>query len=195
MADLPYGFAVRVPDSWYAFDVARAGRTGDLARLVDARVAAAPELAPHRPVLLKTLREAAAVAARHGALFGAVMTDHVENAGTVLATLLALHTPGRAGDTVETIASGVTAVPPRPGTPAWREVSIVELAAGRAVRVRGVETGDLDSVTMQTLVPIPGGHGVLDLVLTSPHPSLAEPMLDLFDAISATLAWSGPEGE
>ncbi|TYB69893.1 hypothetical protein FXF51_06990 [Nonomuraea sp. PA05] len=198
MADLPFGFTVRVPDSWYEFDVWRAGRTGDLARLVDARVAATPELAPHRAVLLKVLREVAELATRHGAVFGAAMTDHLEDAGTVLATLMVLHTRGRSdpgGNTVEAIASGVVAVPPTPGTPGWRAVEIVELDAGRAVRVAGVETGELDSVVMQTLIPVPGGHGVLDLVLTSPHLSLAEPMLDLFDAISATLAWSGPQGE
>jgi hypothetical protein len=198
MADLPFGFTLRVPDSWYEFDVWRAGRTGDLARLVDARVAATPELAPHRSVLLKVLREVADLAARHGAVFGAAMTDHVEDAGTVLASLMVLHTRGRSdpeGNTVEAIASGIVAVPPTPGTPAWRGVEIVELDAGRAVRVTGVETGELDSVVMQTLIPVPGGHGVLDLVLTSPHHSLAEPMLDLFDAISATLAWSDPQGE
>ncbi|MEV4088390.1 hypothetical protein AB0J43_49840 [Nonomuraea fuscirosea] len=196
MADLPFGFTVRVPESWYALDVWRAGRTGDLARLVDARVAAEPVLAPHRPVLLKVLREVADVAARNGAVFGAAMTDHVEDVGTVLATLMVLHTQGRAGgDTVEEIAAGVVAVPPTPGTPVWRDVGIVELAAGRAVRVTGVEPGEIDSVVMQTLVPVPGGHGVLDLVIASPHLSLTEPMLDLFDAISATLAWSDPEGE
>ncbi|MEV5895683.1 hypothetical protein [Nonomuraea fuscirosea] len=196
MADLPFGFTVRVPESWYEFDVWRAGRTGDLARLVDARVAAEPVLAPHRPVLLKVLREVADVAARHGAVFGAAMTDHVEDVGTVLATLMVLHTQGRAeGDTVEEIAAGVVAVPPTPGTPVWRDVEIVELAAGRAVRVTGVEPGEIASVVMQTLVPVPGGHGVLDLVIASPHLSLTEPMLDLFDAISATLAWSDPEGE
>jgi hypothetical protein len=196
MADLPFGFSVRVPESWYEFDVWRAGRTGDLARLVDARVAAAPELAPHRPVLLKTLREIAELAGRRGAVFGAAMTDHVEDAGTVLATLMVLHTEGApdpAANTVEAIASGVVAVPPGDATAAWRDVRIVEIAAGRAVRVAGVEAGEIDAVTMQTLVPVPGRPGVLDLVLTSPHPSLAEPMLDLFDAISATLAWSGPE--
>ncbi|UBU14151.1 hypothetical protein [Nonomuraea gerenzanensis] len=198
MADLPFGFTVRVPDSWYEFDVWRAGRTGDLARLVDARVAATPELAPHRSLLLKVLREVADLAARHGAVFGAAMTDHVEDAGTVLATLMVLHTRGRPDpedNTVEAIASGVVTLPPTPGTPAWRAVEIVELDAGRAVRVTGVESGELDSVVMQTLIPVPGGHGVLDLVLTSPHLSLAEPMLDLFDAISATLAWSDPRGE
>ncbi|MEV0165165.1 hypothetical protein [Nonomuraea fuscirosea] len=196
MADLPFGFTVRVPESWYEFDVWRAGRTGDLARLVDARVAAEPVLAPHRPVLLKVLREVADVAAGNGAVFGAAMTDHVEDVGTVLATLMVLHTQGRAeGDTVEEIAAGVVAVPPTPGTPVWRDVGIVGLAAGRAVRVTGVEPGEIDSVVMQTLVPVPGGHGVLDLVIASPHLSLTEPMLDLFDAISATLAWSDPKGE
>ncbi|MFI7705831.1 hypothetical protein [Nonomuraea sp. NPDC049480] len=198
MADLPFGFTVRVPESWYAFDTWRAGRTGDLARLVDARVSAAPELAPHRSVLVKVLREVADLAGRRGAVFGAAMTDHVEDVGTVLATLMVLHTPGSpdpAGNTVEAIASGIIAIPPRQGTPAWRDVEIVEVDAGRAVRVTGVEAGEIEAVTMQTLIPVPGGHGVLDLVLTSPHLSLTEPMLDLFDAISATLAWSDPEGE
>ncbi|MFB4283348.1 MULTISPECIES: hypothetical protein [unclassified Nonomuraea] len=198
MADLPFGFTVRVPESWYEFDVWRAGRTGDLARLVDARVAAEPALAPHRSLLIKVLREVADLAARHGAVFGAAMTDHVDDVGTVLATLMALHTRGRADpedNTVEAIAAGVGTIPPQPGTPAWRDVEIVELDAGRAVRVTGVESGELESVVMQTLIPVPGGHGVLDLVLASPHLILAEPMLDLFDAISATLAWSGPQGE
>lgn len=196
MADLPFGFTVRVPASWYEFDVWRAGRTGDLARLVDARVRAAPALAPHRAVLLKVLREIADLAARHGAVFGAAMTDHLEDVGTVLATLMVLHTDGLPGaNTVEEIAAGIVAVPPAPGTPAWRGVEIVELEAGRAVRVTGIESGELESVVTQTLIPVPGGHGVLDLVLTSPHLGLAEPMLDLFDAISATLAWSDPQGE
>ncbi|MCK2214918.1 hypothetical protein MF672_014150 [Actinomadura sp. ATCC 31491] len=187
MAEPPFGFTVRVPDTWYAFDVLRAGRTGDLARLVDARVAAAPELAPHRPLLLKVLREVADLAARRGAVFCAAMTDHGAG-GAVLATLMALRTPGPqdpAGATPEAIAAGL----------AGRGAELVELDAGRAVRVADVRTGgagEPGAVTMQTLVPVPGGHGVLDLVLTSPHPELAEPLLDLFDAISATLAWSDP---
>ncbi|WP_336212110.1 hypothetical protein [Nonomuraea sp. LPB2021202275-12-8] len=190
MAELPFGFTVRVPDSWYEFDVWRAGRTADLARAVDARIAAAPSLAPHRPVLLKLLREVAELAGRHGAVFAATMTDHEEDAGTVLATLMAFHTPGHpdpAGNTVEAIAADVVAIPPRDGTHVWRDVRIVDGPAGRAVRVSGVETG---AVVMHTLVPAPGGDGVLDLVLTSPQLDLTEPMLDLFDAISATLAWS-----
>ncbi|NRQ31448.1 hypothetical protein HII36_06280 [Nonomuraea sp. NN258] len=180
MTGLPFGFTVRVPDSWYRFEVARAG---ELAGLVDARIEAVPALRPHRDALVRALRAVAGLAARHGALLGAAMTGRrlcVE--GPVMATLMVLHTSGRLdldGDVIEAIAAT---------GPAGRTVRLVELPAGRAVRVSGTS----DVVFAQTLIPIPGGHGVLDLVLTSPHASLAEPMLDLFDAISATLAWSEP---
>lgn len=188
----PIGFELRVPESWWEFDVWRATRTGDLARLVDARTAETPELAPHRGVLLKLLRNAADYAERNGARFCAVATDAVEDAGMLIATAMVFQSDPAtdpAENTVEGIAGQITAT-------AGRRVEIVEIPAGRAVRVRGVEPADMgdgrsvDSVVMQTLIPIPGGHGVLDVVLTSPQTQLAEPMLDLFDAISGTLAWS-----
>jgi hypothetical protein len=65
------------------------------------------------------------------------------------------------------------------------------------VRLSGVEVTDLgdgrwlDSVVMQTLVPLPDGRQVLNVVLTSPQVQLAESLLDLFDAISGTLAFTG----
>jgi hypothetical protein len=91
-------------------------------------------------------------------------------------------------------------VPRSAGSPDWREVTVVEMAAGRAVRVRGVSTTrstdgtvELAMVSMHTLIPVPGGEGGLNIVLTSPQTSLADPLMDLFDAISSTLAWeAGP---
>lgn len=186
MTDLPFGLSLRIPRSWYEFDVERATRTAEVSRLVDTRVAAEPALAPHRSDLIKALREVAELALRQGAVFCAVMTDE-----QLLATLMVFHTPGMPdGNTVETIAAGVVASPPQKDGPAWRAVRIVELATGPAVRVTGVDSHDFDSVVMHTLLPGPDGDGVVDLVLASPHVGLTEPMLDLFDAISATLAWS-----
>jgi len=46
------------------------------------------------------------------------------------------------------------------------------------------------SVVLHTLIPVPGGDGVLNVVLASPQPQLSEPMLDLFRAISETFAWA-----
>jgi len=194
----PSGFSLRVPDSWYEFDIWRATRTGDLARLVDARIAQTPELAPGRARLLRLLREAAADAERNGAVFCAVMADPVEDAGHLVASVTVFQTggaPDPAGNTVEAIAAQVTSVPNTDASPQWRQVEIVELPAGRAVRVRGVEMiaragkPAAACVMMQTLIPLPGGAGVLNVVLSSPQPALADQLLDLFEVISATLSW------
>jgi len=196
---LPHGFTLRLPPSWVEFDVWRATRTGDLGRVLDGHIARTPEVAPHRGVLLRLLREVAADAERKGALFCAVMLEPADDAAMLVASLMVLRTAGAsdpAGNTVEVIAGQVSAIAPSDGSPVWRNVEPVELPAGRAVRVRGVETvslGDREPVAcavMQTLLPVPGGKGVLNVVCTSPQVQLAEPMLDLFDAISGTLAWS-----
>ncbi len=190
-------FTVRVPPSWWEFDVWRATRTGDLARHVDARIADQPMLRARRGPLLRALREAAADAERHGALMCAVMGELV--ADDVLAgVLMAVQThgsPDRSDNTPEAIAGQITATSQQAGSPYWRQVTLLDLPAGRAVRLRGIEAVTMggrvsDCVVMHTLMPFPGGEGLLDVVLTSPQTKLAEPMLDLFDAISATLTWS-----
>ncbi|MBL7496586.1 hypothetical protein I6A84_19525 [Frankia sp. CNm7] len=199
-------FTLRVPDSWFEFDVWRATRTGDLARLVDARTAKYPRLRPYRAALLKLLREVAERAERQGAVYCATATADESGAGDLLATLLVFHTHGGddpAENTVAAIAARVSAVAPgQPGEP-WRSVEIVTIPAGEAVRIRGVERGviggagaaaTIDTVTTQTLVPVPGGEhgaeGVLNVVLTSPHLGLVDELFDLFEAISDTLAWT-----
>jgi hypothetical protein len=194
----PSGFTLRVPDSWYEFDVWRATRTGDLARRLDARIAETPGLARYRRPLLKMLREAGREADRQGALFCAVMLEPVEDAGRLVATAMVFQTdgaPDRRENTVDTIAGQVSAQAPAEGSPAWRQVEVVEIPAGRAVRLRGVDAADPDlgrpdGVVMQTLLPIPDDGGVVNVVLTSPQVSLAEPMLELFAAISDTFAWT-----
>jgi hypothetical protein len=199
----PAGFVLRVPESWLEFDIWRATRTGDLARLIDSRIAESPALAPQRGALLKALRQAAGDAERQGAVFCAVMGELVEDAGMLAATAMVFHTEGApdpADNTVEAIAGQVTAVAPSPGSPHWRRVEIVEIPAGRAVRVQGIEAigadgRGIDCVLAQTLIPVPGdsgvlNNGVLNIALTSPQVELADAMLNLFDAISSTLDWS-----
>lgn len=191
-------FTIRVPESWYEFDVWRATRTGDLPRQVDARIAGQPALRRRRGPLLRALRAAAADAERHGALTCAVMGEQVDDDGVLAAVLMAVQTRGSddpAENTPEAIAGRITATPQRPGSPHWRRIALLDLPAGPAVRVRGVEAvisggRSRDCVVMHTLTPFPDGAGVLDVVLTSPQSHLAEPMFDLFDAISGTLAWS-----
>ncbi|ONH26368.1 hypothetical protein [Pseudofrankia asymbiotica] len=156
-------FTLRVPDSWFEFDVWRATRTGDLSRLVDARIAKYPRLRPHRATLLTLLRELAERAERQGAVYGATATQDEEGTGGLVATLLVFHTPGAddpAGNTVTAIASQVSATARTESGEPWRTVEIVTIPAGEAVRVQGVERHLVDgvpfeTVTMQTLVPVP----------------------------------------
>lgn len=200
----PAGFTLRVPESWVEFDVWRATRSSLIKRLLDERLAQLPELRRHRGVLSKLLREMAEDAERQGAVFCAAMLDTVGDAGVLAATLLVFHTDGAAdGDdnTVERIAGQVSAYAPSEPSPAWRRVEIVELPAGRAVRVQGVEVDvapdrpPIEGVVMQTLLPVPGRAGVLNVVLSSPQTAITEPMLDLFGAITETLAWSSSATE
>jgi hypothetical protein len=195
-------FSLRIPETWFEFDVWRATRTGDLTRMVDRRLAEIPELRPQRSVILRGLRQLAAEAERRGAVYCAAAADRVGDDGTMLASMMVFSTQGMPEpglNTVEGIAAQITAVPRSAGSPDWREVSVIETAAGRAVRVRAVATQSTDgtdalsTVSMHTLIPIPGGAGLLNVVLTSPQLSLADGLLDLFDAISSTLAWeAGP---
>ena len=64
-----------------------------------------------------------------------------------VATAMVFHTDGAADpreNTVDAIAGQVSAQAPAEGSPEWREVEIVEIPAGRAVRLRGVEYADPD---------------------------------------------------
>jgi hypothetical protein len=194
----PHPFTLRVPPSWFEFDIWRATRTGDLARLVDGRIAADPRLRPWRAALLKALRAAAEQAERQGAVMCAAMSDPFGADGMLTAVLTVIRTSGDpelGGNTVEAIAARITAGTGIDGPTDRRQVTIVDLADGPAVRVAGVETVHLDgrpvpSVVLHTLIPVPGGDGVLNVVLASPQPQLSEPMLDLFRAISETFAWA-----
>jgi hypothetical protein len=199
----PIGFTLRVPPRWYEFDVWRATRSRELARLVDARIAEQPALAARRAGVLRFLRDVAGDAERHGAVYCAAMAEPVQGGGHLLASCTVLQTPGpadRAERTVESIAAGITAVAGSPESSAWRGVQLLSLAAGPAVRVREVATVDTGGavpqcVAMHTLLPHPDGGGVVDVVLASPQVHLAEAMLDVFDAISGTFAWLPPDAE
>jgi hypothetical protein len=205
VTERPHGFTLRVPPSWFEFDVWRATRTGDLSRLIDSAIEAHPELAPQRRTLIRLLKEVAGDAERRGAVFCAAMLDPVGDEDMLVATVMAFHTSGALdpeGNTADEIASQITAIAPDDGSSAWRRVETVDLPAGRAVSLQGVEQVDLgvrgrepvDCVVRQTLVPIPDGQGVLNVVCTSPQVQLAEPMLDLFDAITKTLTWLPSQG-
>ncbi|MFF8934853.1 hypothetical protein ACF08O_09035 [Streptomyces paradoxus] len=70
----------------------------------------------------------------------------------------------------------------QPDSPGRRQVSVVELAAGAAVRV-------LDATTLGVHVLMPGGAGYLTLSFSAPLSGMSGPMERLCDAISGSLRW------
>lgn len=200
----PPRFGLRVPNTWVGFDVTSALRSGFLIRAVDERIREFPELRPQRRKLIAALETLVRHAQEQGAVYCAAAAEDLGEDGSLLASLAVISTEGMpepALNTVEAIAAQLPVIPrPDDGHGEWREVSILQLEAGRAVRVRGLTTLTLEAgeesvqiVTMQTLLPIPGTDDILNVVLTSPHVNSIDPLLDLFDAISGTLTWeAGP---
>jgi len=68
------------------------------------------------------------------------------------------------------------------GAGAGREVGVVDLPAGRAVRVVGPTSLDFHVV-------LPGGTGYLTLSFSAPIVGMAGPMLRLCEAIAGSLHW------
>lgn len=200
----PSRISLRVPPNWVQFDIHRAVRTGDLTRIVDEHLKKLPALKPHRRGILKALRRLADEAESAGAVLCAAAVDEAGDAGALLATLAVFITEGMpepALNTVPAIAAQITATPraegAEPGSePDWREVRIVDIPAGQAVRTRSLTTLRSDTagegvriVSMETLLPLPGSDRILNVVLTSPQPQLTDELLDLFDLITETLSW------
>ena len=63
------GFRIKVPESWWEFDVRPESRDDSIHHMVTERLRAHPELAPHRDTYISFLRKAAADAWKSGALY------------------------------------------------------------------------------------------------------------------------------
>lgn len=193
-----------MPTTWVGFDVSTALRSGYLIRAVDERIRDFPELRSQRRLIIAAMEALVERARDQGALYCAAAAEDLGDDGSLLASLAVFTTEGMpepALNTVEAIAAQLPTTPrPDDGDGDWREVRLVDLDAGRAVRVQGISTLRSDEnevavqiVTMQTIIPTPGSDGILNIVLTSPQASSVDPLLELFDAISGTLTWeAGP---
>lgn len=198
------GVSIAVPASWVELDLRPATREEALRELVQARVREVPELREHRTVLAQTLQRFARNAWDSGAVYCAVLADGDPDLGLISAavTVSVVRSPLVAGDSdVADEAASVEALlePLTPRAAAgpydtWREVAAVPLPdGGSGARAWGVEDVELPDgmglarvVLMQTFVPAPGGRVVL-VSCSSPALALAAELLDLFDAITATL--------
>lgn len=204
--DSGYGYAIRVPGSWFEVDVRPATRAASAADLVGRRITDLPELRERRADIVRLVRKQAAAAWDAGAVYCAVMAEPVAD-GLLPACVTVSFLPGPADassdapDRLSPLMSTLSAKAARREGDPWTKVTTVDLPeAGAAARSFGVEdVEDPDSgagrgparsvrvVTMQTYVPIPDVNRVAVVTCSSPAVEVAPALLDVFDAITGTL--------
>ncbi|MFF0808480.1 hypothetical protein [Streptomyces albogriseolus] len=197
------GFRIKVPESWWEFDVRPESRDGSIHRMVSERVRAHPELEPHRDTFVSFLRKAAADAWKSGALYCGCMAESFGGDTPITGSVTVSLVGGRTskGDPLPTDPEAVTAQlavkEARREGDSWRKVTTVDIpGVGPAARTYGIEDvpvpGDelgrtIRAVLMQTFIPVPGQEGKVALVAGSSQVlDLAESFFDIFDAITST---------
>jgi hypothetical protein len=167
---------------------------------VDDRVRDVPELRPHRATIVRLLRSAARDAWSSGARYCASLVDPTDD-GPVTASVTVSVVTGPLGVRpddpayVEALRHPLTIKAAKDADDTWREVAPVDVSGtGSAVRAWGVTDDELPEdvgwvrvVQMLQFAPIPGVNKVVLVSCASPVLALAEPLLDVFDAICGTL--------
>ncbi|MFJ4920135.1 hypothetical protein [Streptomyces sp. NPDC088725] len=195
------GFRIKVPESWWEFDVRPETRDDSIHRMVRERIRQRPELEPYRDVFTDFLRKAAREAWQSGALYCGCMAEAFGGdtpiTGSVTVSLVGART--QSGEVLPTDpAAIVRQLSVREGKregDAWRKVATVDIPeVGTAARTYGVEdieipgdTRTIRAVLMQTFIPVPGLEGKVALVSGSSQVlDLADSFFDMFDAITST---------
>lgn len=194
------GFSLTVPENWWEFDIHPASRDDTIRTLVNERIKATPELAPHRKALVAFLRQAAREAYDSGAVYCGCMAENFDSVpllAQVTVSAVGARTPE--GELLPTdpalIAASLTEKVARRETDTWRKVSAVTIPqVGLAARTHGIEdvqvpgdTRTVRVVLMQTFIPFPGDERKVALVsASSPVLDLAESFFDVFDAVTST---------
>lgn len=202
------GFRIKVPESWWEFDVRPESRDDSIRRMVSERVAQRPELAPYRDTYVAFLQKAAADAWKSGAMYCGCMAESFGGdtpiTGSVTVSLVGGRT--REGAPLSTdpsaVAAGLAVKEAKKEGDSWRKVTTVDIpGVGPAARTYGIEDiavpGDalnrtIRAVLMQTFIPVPGQDGKVALVAGSSQVlDLADSFFDIFDAITSTFRFVG----
>ncbi|MEV0639668.1 hypothetical protein AB0I77_32980 [Streptomyces sp. NPDC050619] len=202
------GFLIKVPESWWEFDVRPESRDDSIRRMVTERVRQRPELAQYRDTYIAFLRKAAADAWKSGALYCGCMAESFGGdtpiTGSVTVSLVGGRT--RDGEPLSTdpaaMAGTLAAKEAKKEGDAWRKVTTVDIpGVGQAARTYGIEdiavpddslNRTVRAVLMQTFIPVPGQAGKVALVAGSSQVlDLADSFFDIFDAITSTFRFTG----
>ncbi|MFI7138839.1 hypothetical protein ACIBQ5_14070 [Streptomyces massasporeus] len=202
------GFRIKVPESWWEFDVRPDSRDDSIRRMVSERVRQRPELEQHRGTYVDFLQKAAADAWKSGAMYCGCMAENFGGDTPITGSVTVSLVGGRneRGEPLSNdpaVIAGQLAVKEakREGD-SWRKVTTVDIpGVGPAARTQGIEDiavpGDalnrtIRAVLMQTYIPVPGQEGKVALIAGSSQVlDLADSFFDIFDAITSTFRFTG----
>ncbi|MFF7732561.1 hypothetical protein [Streptomyces sp. NPDC007984] len=202
------GFRIKVPETWWEFDVRPESRDDSIRRMVSERVRQRPELEQHRGTYVDFLQKAAADAWKSGAMYCGCMAESFGGDTPITGSVTVSLVGGRneRGEPLSndpSVIAGQLAVKEakREGD-SWRKVTTVDIpGVGPAARTHGIEDievpGDalnrtVRAVLMQTYIPVPGQEGKVALVAGSSQVlDLADSFFDIFDAITSTFRFTG----
>lgn len=201
------GFRIKVPESWWEFDVRPESRDDSIRRMVDERVRQRTELAPYRDTYTAFLQKAAADAWKSGALYCGCMAESFGGDTPITGSVTVSMVGGRTQDGAPlstdpaAIAAQLAVKEAKREGDSWRKVTTVDIpGVGPAARTYGVEDiavpGDelgrtIRAVLMQTFIPVPGQEGKVALVAGSSQVlDLAESFFDIFDAVTSTFRFA-----
>jgi hypothetical protein len=197
------GFRIKVPESWWEFDVRPESRDDSIRRMVAERVCQRPELAKYKDTYTAFLQKSAADAWKSGALYCGCMAESFGGDTPITGSITVSLVGGRtqAGEPLSTdpqfMAGQLAVREAKKEGDAWRKVTTVDIpGVGTAARTYGIEDipvpGDslnrtIRAVLMQTFIPVPGQEGKVALVAGSSQVlDLADSFFDIFDAITST---------
>ncbi|MGH9137633.1 MAG: hypothetical protein ACRD0G_11385 [Acidimicrobiales bacterium] len=197
------GFALVTPGDWIVLPLAPETRDRRIAKLVESHVGRADNIAHLRRQTIVQFRKAAAQAQERGAFFAALHSGSAQGI-PMSASVLAFLVPAATGPDGELLGDvdEVAAAISEPGAGEVLERSTVDLAVGRAVRVRklvrsglrGTDGREPRSDSVQFFVPLPEADHLLVLTFATPILPLGDAYAELFDAMAATARWR-PAGE
>lgn len=188
-------FSLAIPPSWEELDLRPSTRDRSIAFMVSERVKAIPQLAPLRTAMVAYLRDMARHAWETGARYcGAFIEGSDEGIlpGSVTVSILPPPPATGGGNMLDSIVDHLHGIDQTIGGEHWSQTTMAKLAhAGRAARTYGVHpvqavTGQpaISTVLMHTYVPFDGGVALI--ACASPATAAAEPLLELFDAVTDT---------
>ncbi|MEU4012938.1 hypothetical protein [Streptomyces pseudogriseolus] len=172
-------YRLLVPREWFRVDLMQERWRRQLKTFVEKQADGRQVPAELTRNVWATLRNTAEAGLARGAMEFYLLTLS-RNGGLPASLLVSLMPPGGTPADPEAFAAWIEAREGEDG--GRREVGVVDLPAGRAVRVAGPTSLDLHVV-------LPGGTGYLTLSFSAPVVGMSGPMLRLCEAIVGSLRW------